>query len=526
MGSVTRLVLLLLCAAVAAAREPKHLVWVAGLGLAAALASWAGRSRAWTIGVHALEGAVAGAAVVATGSADSPYLPYLLAPAFGGGLAVGLPGAVPPAGAAALALLLAPLAVQGAPGPTDLSAVLAEWVVLAVLVGGLGIWIRSVLSAATQAGDEVARAQSEAYRLLTELRSVARRLPGALDPQTTGETILARARELCRFDTGAVLVTGTGAEQLVAVARSGPERPLWDLSLSGDSPLAEAWISQASQLHPGGLPRTDGSRPTGSSAVVPLLSGSRSFGLLVLESSTPDGIDAEAVSRLAKPVAAMALQLQTGLAFDEVREIATHEERRRLAREIHDGVAQELASLGYALDNLAHDVADAASHEAVREQVDAIRGEVRRLVTELRMSLFDLRANVDPDEGLGAAIGRHVRAVGTASGMTVHLSLSESSLRLPAETEAELLRIVQEAVANARKHAAAPNLWVSCRVDPPAAWICIEDDGRGISAPAAAGSHGLAIMRERAERIRARVDVRQRVPRGTRVEVRVGNLQT
>jgi signal transduction histidine kinase len=161
---------------------------------------------------------------------------------------------------------------------------------------------------------------------------------------------------------------------------------------------------------------------------------------------------------------------------------------------------------------------------AVASQVDAIRGEVRRLITELRMSLFELRSEIAPDEGLGAAISRHVHQVSTATGMTVHLSLNEAPVRLGAETEAELLRIVQEAVANARKHSRATNLWVACTIDPPSAVITVEDDGWGFDQEAAPDSHGLAIMKERAARIRAELRVEPRRPRGTRVRLWLDSL--
>ena len=61
----------------------------------------------------------------------------------------------------------------------------------------------------------------------------------------------------------------------------------------------------------------------------------------------------------------------------------------------------------------------------------------------------------------------------------MHFTLDESTARLPAATEAELLRIAQEAITNARKHAGAANLWVTCAVDPPYAQIEVSDDGQG-----------------------------------------------
>ena len=102
------------------------------------------------------------------------------------------------------------------------------------------------------------------------------------------------------------------------------------------------------------------------------------------------------------------------------------------------------------------------------------------MITELRLSLFELRSEVDRHGGLAAAIAEYARTVGASGGLRVHLSLDESTARLPAATEAELLRIAQEAITNARKHAGAPNLWVTCEVDPPYAQIEVSDDGHGI----------------------------------------------
>jgi signal transduction histidine kinase len=104
----------------------------------------------------------------------------------------------------------------------------------------------------------------------------------------------------------------------------------------------------------------------------------------------------------------------------------------------------------------------------------------------------------------------------------VHLSLSEGASRLPAETEAELLRIAQEAVTNCRRHAGAQNIWVTLEVSPPSAVLRVEDDGRGLGR-SRTDSYGLAIMRERARRLRTSLRVESREPQGTLVEVRLSD---
>jgi signal transduction histidine kinase len=210
-----------------------------------------------------------------------------------------------------------------------------------------------------------------------------------------------------------------------------------------------------------------------------------------------------------------AMRLETALMFEDVRSVATAEERRRLAREIHDGIAQELASLGYLLDGM---TPNGDGHANVTADLAKLRSEIRRIVSELRLSIFDLRSNMSAGSGLGDALSSYVREVGQRAGLIVHLVLDEGPRRLPASVEAELLRIAQEAVTNARKHSQAVNLWVTCVVDPPQAQIKVIDDGLGLG-EAREDSYGLQIMAERAHRIGAHLMVTEREGGGTVVEV-------
>jgi signal transduction histidine kinase len=253
--------------------------------------------------------------------------------------------------------------------------------------------------------------------------------------------------------------------------------------------------------------------------------GDRAFGLVALErfpssENTPaaDGSDvAERMRAASELVEETALRLETALLFGEVRSIATSEERRRLAREIHDGIAQELASLGYAID----DLVAGASDEQTTGVLRGLRREVTRMVGELRLSIFDLRSEVQSQVGLGSALSDYVRAVSTGAAFSVHVILDEAPDRLPINVEAELLRIAQEAITNARKHAGAEHLWVTCRVDPPFAHLRIEDDGKGMG-KARHDSFGMEVMRERAERLGGLLEIGPREPHGTFVDIRLG----
>ena len=462
--------------------------------------------------VAVLESVACVVAVVESGAATSPLFAYLMAPAFVAALATGVAGALLGPGIAGLSLVIAGRVHDFG---DNFATASAQWVSLAVVAGLVAAWIGRLLAPDQSDVLPEDTSYAAAYRLLAQLRPVARQLSVGLDAGTIAEGLLQSLRDVHDFERGAVLVR-TGGSRLVPLAQVGRARDdEWDVDVTGDGPFAEAWLSQREQR----LTRQFSGAP-GSAVVVPLVIGLRTFGLVGMETSSRDVAIADA-TQMSRIVAEAALRLETAMLFDEVRGVATAEERRRLAREIHDGIAQELSYLGYVVDSL---TADAKKlDEALTDELRKLRGEITRIVSELRLSIFDLRSEVDVHGGLGAALSEYVRSVGQQSELTVHLSLDETATRLPAETEAELLRIAQEAITNARKHAEASNLWVTLAVDPPNALLRVEDDGRGLG-KGRHDSFGLQIMKERAGRLRTNVRVENRAPHGTLVEVVLGDI--
>jgi signal transduction histidine kinase len=506
---LVRVGLLVLCAALTLLSPARwqDVPWLALVVVAAVLSRLLATHPIGVLAAPAIESVVCVVAVLSTGSHDSPLFPSLLGPCFAAGLAVGASGVLLTATLPALTLVAAGL---GGHRGADYVAASATWVALAAAAGAGAATLRQV--AAARASDDDP-SYAAAYRLLAQLRPVARQLSIGLDTVTIAEGLLQSLRSIEPFERGAVLVR-TGSSRLSPLARLGESREPWDVSIDADTPFGDAWLSQRSQRVSTRL-----SGAPGSGVVVPMMIGLRTFGLVGLETRVERAFTQE--DAMAEVVAEAALRLGTALLFEEVRGVATAEERRRLAREIHDGIAQELSYLGYVVDDVA---ATARSEEpADRLELDTkfgeLRAEISRIVGELRMSIYDLRSEVDTHGGLGAALSDYVRSVGRATGLTVHLSLSEAADRLPAETEAELLRIAQEAVTNARRHADADNLWVSLEVNPPGALLRIEDDGQGMMGDPREDSVGLAIMRERAARLRTTVRIGSRSPTGTSVTV-------
>ena len=156
------------------------------------------------------------------------------------------------------------------------------------------------------------------------------------------------------------------------------------------------------------------------------------------------------------------------------RDAATTDERRRLAREMHDGVAQEIASIGYLVDGLA--AQSATPGEAA--QLRALRERITSVVTEVRRSVQSLRTEVGASDSLGSAIGGLARHLSDSSGIPIRVSVDERTVRLRTEVEAELLRIAQEAMTNAVRHSGATldrGPVPRRRPQPPRSWSATTD---------------------------------------------------
>jgi signal transduction histidine kinase len=452
-----------------------------------------------------VESVLATTVVTLTTPLAGGLLPYLLVPALAAGLVGGVTGAILAgglAGGVAIFSRLGDLTGSGANEFADLSL----WILLALGLGLFGAWVRRARPQAGPSPDVAA--YSLAYQLLEQLRTVSRQLSGGLEPATVATGVAEHVQHELG-GRGTVVVTRSDRGVVIPLARAGRvplqiedalERDGSDVNWPSDQPLSVA-----------------------GTVWVPLRVGDRTIAMAVSVQVNGDAAEVAAsptAHGLIPKLRDDALRLETALLFEEVRSVATAEERSRLAREIHDGIAQELASLGYLIDGIAPDAADSGGsvNSGNTADLSKLRDEIRRIVSELRLSIFDLRSDMSSSSGLGDALSSYVREVGQRAGLIVHLVLDEGPRRLPAGIEAELLRIAQEAVINARKHSQAVNLWVHCVVDPPQAQIRVIDDGLGLG-PARDDSYGLLIMAERAHRIGAQLMVTERDGGGTVVEV-------
>jgi signal transduction histidine kinase len=153
------------------------------------------------------------------------------------------------------------------------------------------------------------------------------------------------------------------------------------------------------------------------------------------------------------------------------------EERKALARDLHDQVIQDLLSFNYRLE----EVEDNEIPDEQRAELDAIRGGIRQVVSDLRQLCQDLRPPTIDNHGLPSAIRSFAQEWAERTGVSLELSIDPDLGRLPEAIELSVFRIVQEGLNNIRKHAAARRVHLTLELTPmDSLLLCLVDDGSGL----------------------------------------------
>jgi signal transduction histidine kinase len=199
------------------------------------------------------------------------------------------------------------------------------------------------------------------------------------------------------------------------------------------------------------------------------------------------------------------------------------EERARLAREVHDNLAQGLVGISSQLDVVEMSLPKDA--DPARAYLDLARRMARHSLTEARRSVMDLRASALDDQDLGSALGSATRLWTEGSDIDAEVNVSGETSKLPEETAHHLLRIAQEAVTNVLKHARATKITVKLHIEPRRLNLKIQDDGCGFEREdvfaSRNGHFGLMGMQERAERLGGTLRLKSEPQKGTLVDVEV-----
>ncbi|MGH9761591.1 MAG: ATP-binding protein, partial [Blastocatellia bacterium] len=196
-------------------------------------------------------------------------------------------------------------------------------------------------------------------------------------------------------------------------------------------------------------------------------------------------------------------------------------ERNRIAREIHDTLTQSLAGISLQLELVAKKITSSA--EAAKDHLNQARMLTRESLDDARRSIWDLRSQSLEQEDLPTNLSRAARQLTANSAVRTQLKVTGTYRPLDKAIEGNLVRICQEAINNALKHAAPQRIDISLEFDADGTRLSVHDDGKGFESerplPVAEGHFGLLGMRERAEQIGGKLTVRSAPGAGTEVSV-------
>jgi len=350
-----------------------------------------------------------------------------------------------------------------------------------------------------------------------------------------GLSTLRERSEVVRLVLDTVTETLGAEEATLWLLDDGQYRPTKAESsgaLSAEGSLA-AWLAQERRplllLPDDHSPQAEGLRQVGAMLAVPFLAGEQLLGILTLrEKRSGDLYSQEDLELLTALAHSAALALENARLHEERMAIlrqqlaqvtaAQEEERRRIARELHDGVGPALASLNIRL-RTARKLLERDHHPAA-EEIEELAELSQANIQDIRRLIYDLRPAVLDELGLVPALREYLARCQQEHGLAIEFTADEGE-RLPAPVETALFRISQEALNNVVRHAQARRVEVAMIRDRGGVTLRIADDGRGFDPEAPRpGTHlGLWSMRERVEQLGGRFEVESTPGRGTKLTI-------
>jgi signal transduction histidine kinase len=456
--------------------------------------------------------AVAVALLAATGGLFSNYLPYAAVTCAGIGLTRGprwgaLSGIVIELGS--IARVVQDLS-DSKVGVRETVA----WFMLFPLLGVAGGFAARVWHIPEQEGLDVL---VEANRVLSSLYRIARSLPGGLEIGTVADAAVQEIKDGLRASAGAMLLQEAGSYAVVSsygvrnpggVEIRDPAAGL-GLAVVGRSPILKAKDISPENWHALG--------DYDCWLTAPMRRDGLPLGMLMAACPDEDRHDANRMllQRLADEAA---VAVENARLFSRVREISIDEERKRLARELHDGVAQALTHLRFELDFMGRH--GKAGPDQTKKEIDRLSRVVERASNDVRSMIMGLRSSVSA-EGLVGSLRSYLTDLRGLGGPEIVFE-ARGEPRVGPDVESEFFRIAQEAVSNALRHAEASEVRVSLVAAGGKVTLTIEDDGTGLPkrrVRRGVGGVGLDAMRERAELMGATLGLRERPTGGTQVRL-------
>ncbi len=265
---------------------------------------------------------------------------------------------------------------------------------------------------------------------------------------------------------------------------------------------------------------TDGLRYHAS---IPLYARGKKLGVLNVASRDWRELSADDLRLLYTVGDLLSMAIERALLFARSGEIGAVEERNRLAREIHDTLAQGLTAITLQLETADALLESNADTERVRKAIQQAMTLTRANLEEARRSVLDLRAAPLEGKTLAQAVADLLENWSKTAEVQTHLEIEGGRRSLPIRIEAGLYRVVQESLTNIRRHAHANTVTIRISMTPENVYLMIEDDGYGFdpSNIPQEGRYGLIGLNERVKLLGGTLNLQSNPNSGTRVEVQI-----
>ena len=258
----------------------------------------------------------------------------------------------------------------------------------------------------------------------------------------------------------------------------------------------------------------------------PLKSAGEIVGVMCLSFSDREHLTEREDQLLNSVTGQVGVAIKNAQLYQQVQDVAILEERDRIAREMHDGFAQVLGYVNTKASAVRHLLTAGRTQEA-GELVAQLEEAARQVYADVREAILGLRTTAQDDRGLVPQIKDYLELFGRLADVKVRCRLQNggANVRLPVAAEIQVIRIIQEALSNVRKHAGASEVTVNLEIEDDSLLVAVADNGRGFD-PASYGrsewpQFGLQTMRERAEAVGGSFDLESAQGRGTTVSVSI-----
>jgi signal transduction histidine kinase len=255
--------------------------------------------------------------------------------------------------------------------------------------------------------------------------------------------------------------------------------------------------------------------------VVPLVLGSTKLGYLSIRSDKEDFFSEDDLDLGEHLGQLAALALRVTMMSSDATDAAILRERARMAHEIHDTLAQDFAAITLQAE-AARSAAEESRLDRTFERLDRIQEIARSGLQEARRSIWALRPLALQDGDLASALARTVEMARPDFSGKIEFTHDGSQSRIPLLAQPDILKIAQEALKNSVHHGSAKIISVRFEVCNDTAILTVSDDGEGFELEGVSNyARGLMVLRERASRIGAELEIKTAIGKGTTVELRL-----